>query len=59
MPDLDEDDAISEVWVCQGPPRCSLDGDAAVAAQQQGCPWCRVIFVYADGSESVREPSVA
>ncbi len=57
--DLDEDDALTEAWICQGPPRCDLSGNAAVAAQMGGCPWCRVVYTHPDGSESVREPSTA
>lgn len=41
------------VWVCQGPPWCELEGDDAVDAQLQNCPWCRVIAIYEDGSEEV------
>ena len=47
------------VWVCQGPPRCQLEGDEAVAAQQAGCVWCRRIIVARDGSERVVEPGHA
>jgi hypothetical protein len=50
-----EDDPI--VIVCQGPPRCALEGDEAIAAQETGCRWCRRIIVHADGSETDVEPS--
>lgn len=39
------------VHVCQGPPRCELQGDDAVEAQKAGCPWCRRIYVFEDGTE--------
>jgi len=44
------------IFVCQGPPGCMLQDDEAVRAQQAGCPWCRVITLHADGSETIREP---
>jgi hypothetical protein len=53
----DDDDGPTDIWVCQGPPRCAFEGDQAVAAQQGGCQWCKVITVWPDGSETVREPS--
>lgn len=54
MTDLDP-----QVIVCQGPPRCDLEGDEAVAAQMAGCPWCRRITLHDDGSETVTEPGHA
>lgn len=54
-PDDDEGDPI--ICVCQGPPVCDLQGDAAVAAQQAGCLWCKRIIVHEDGTETVLEPS--
>lgn len=53
------DDDDPQVWVCQGAPRCDLEGDAAIAAQHAGCRWCTVITVHADGSETVKEPGNA
>lgn len=47
---MEEDDAV--IWVCQGPPFCSLEGDEAVARQQSGCPVCKKIIMHADGSET-------
>jgi len=44
------------VFVCQGPPVCLLQDDDAVKAQIAGCPWCKVITLHADGSETVTEP---
>ena len=46
-----------EVWICQGPPRCALEGDAAVAAQEAGCIWCDVITIHPDGTETHRGPT--
>lgn len=50
----DEDDP--EVIVCQGPPRCMLVSDEAVAAMEAGCLWCKRIIVHKDGTETVIEP---
>lgn len=36
----------STIMVCQGPPRCMLEGDAAVEAQKAGCPWCKRLSVF-------------
>lgn len=44
------------VIVCQGPPRCPLEGDEAVAAQEAGCIWCKRITIHADGTETTTEP---
>ena len=44
------------IWVCQGPPRCHLQGDEAVKAQESACIWCKQILVY-PGGESTIEPS--
>lgn len=32
----------SELWICQGYPRCDLHGDDALRAQEQNCVWCTV-----------------
>jgi hypothetical protein len=45
-----------QVVVCQGPPVCDLQGDEAEAAMKEGCPWCKVIVLHEDGTETVREP---
>lgn len=47
------------ITVCQGPPRCDLMGDEAVAAQLAGCPWCKRIYLSESGSERVEEPGNA
>jgi hypothetical protein len=44
------------IWVCQGPPRCDLEGDEAVTAQQAGCKFCREIRIDDDGRETAVEP---
>ena len=46
----------SEIVVCQGLPRCDLEGDEAVEAQQNGCMWCKRIVLHEDGSETVTQP---
>lgn len=51
------DDPI--IWCCQGPPRCDLQGDEALAAIEAGCPWCKRIVLHTDGSETIVEPSNA
>lgn len=43
------------VWVCQGSPRCLLEGDEAVAAMQAGCVWCDQIYFDELGNETRRE----
>lgn len=47
------------IWVCQGPPRCSLDDAEAVAAQQAGCKFCKEIRIDDNGSETTIEPGNA
>lgn len=47
------------VIVCQGPPRCLLEGNDAVKAQEAGCVWCKRIIVHRDGTETVQEPGTA
>lgn len=56
---MDEDEDRGVVVVCQGPPRCPLQDDQAVAAAVAGCIWCKRITIHADGSESVSEPAEA
>lgn len=51
------DDINGIVTVCQGPPRCDLEGDEAYEVANAGCPWCERITIYADGSESVTKPA--
>lgn len=53
---IDEAEAGSKITVCQGPPACLLKDDDAVNAQIAGCPWCKVITLHEDGSETVKEP---
>ena len=52
MPRRDPDDEDAELIICAGPPICLLDGDAAVASAQRGCPWCEHIRLHPDGSET-------
>jgi len=59
MSTIDVSDADPVIVVCQGPPRCLLDGDEAIAAQARGCYWCRRIIVHADGTETIKEPGRA
>lgn len=47
------------VVVCQGYPRCELEGDEAIAAAVAGCIWCKRITVHADGTQTVTEPGEA
>lgn len=56
---IDRADDLAEIVVCQGPPRCGLDGDAAVDAQRAGCIWCKRITVHDDGTETAQEPGNA
>lgn len=50
---------VTIVHACQGPPRCGLEGDDAVAAAIAGCPWCRRIIIDDDGNERVIAPGNA
>ena len=45
----------TEIIVCQGPPACPFEGDAAVQNQIDGCPNCRRIVVLPDGTEVERQ----
>lgn len=49
-------DEIATIHVCQGPPWCLVEGNDAIAAQETGCPWCRHITIYEDGSEREEGP---
>ncbi|MEP0323293.1 MULTISPECIES: hypothetical protein [Hyphomicrobiales] len=54
------DDDLAEITVCQGPPRCDLEGDEAIAAIEAGCPWCMKITVDpVTGEETRTEPASA
>lgn len=55
----DDDDWPQMIIVCAGPPRCSLNGDAAYEAQIAGCVWCRRIACHADGTETETGPGSA
>lgn len=55
---MSEDD-LAIVIACQGPPRCDLEGDAAVEAQRADCVWCSRITLHGDGSETLVEPATA
>lgn len=39
------DEELPEVVVCAGPPECPLEGDAAIASAEAGCPMCRHIIM--------------
>lgn len=56
---VDDDDDIDTVIVCQGPPRCMLEGDEAVQMQKDGCPWCSRVYVDSLGKSTVVEPGEA
>lgn len=47
---------VSTIHVCQGPPRCDLQGEDAVKAQVAGCIWCKKIRLFDDGTEETTEP---
>lgn len=49
--------SATEIIVCQGQPRCDLDGVDAIIAQSAGCPWCKRITIHDDGSETTTEPT--
>lgn len=45
--------------VCAGPPYCELQGDDAVKAQENGCPWCAYVYTEEDGREHIDQPGTA
>lgn len=47
-----ENAVVAEVVVCAGPPNCTLEGDAAIANADAGCPRCKIIRIHEDGSET-------
>ena len=47
------------IFVCQGPPRCDLQGDDAIAAQENDCPFCKKIHIDEQFNETFVEPSEA
>lgn len=49
----------SRIIVCQGAPRCLLEGDEAVKAQENGCVWCQYIYIDERGQERTYEPGNA
>lgn len=53
------DEAEPAVIVCQGPPRCPLEGDDAVAAAEAGCVWCERHRVLDSGEWHVTRPASA
>lgn len=53
----DEED-VSVMWVCQGPPKCQLQGDEAIDAQMAGCVWCQRQHLIA-GEWFVEQPASA
>ena len=53
------DDDLPIVTVCQGPPRCVLEGDAAVEAAEAGCVWCQRHRLLPSGEWHVERPGSA
>lgn len=47
----------SVIMICQGPPRCDLEGETAYEAQVAGCQWCQRLYIDGDGNERVTEPT--
>lgn len=52
----EKDKADPVIIVCQGPPRCLLEGDEAESAMEAGCIWCKKITVHQDGTETILKP---
>jgi len=52
-------DESAMVIACQGPPRCELEWEDAIAAMKAGCVWCRRITICDDGSEAEAGPCEA
>ena len=57
MSSADREDCL--ITVCQGPPRCSLVGEEADAAQAAWCVWCERIYIDANGCETKQGPGNA
>ena len=57
MPQPDDESAV--MIVCQGKPRCDLSGDAAIANQVAGCPWCIRHYIDCNGVEWTSAPGNA
>ena len=51
------DEEPTHIIVCQGPPRCDLRGDEAIACQQAGCVWCERITIHPCGAETREGPT--
>ena len=56
---LRPEDDVPVLTVCQGPPRCLLEGDDAARAAEAGCVWCKRIRFLPNGDEHVIEPGNA
>lgn len=54
-----EESEAAVIHVCQGPPRCALEGDEAVAAQIAGCVWCTRITIDGSGNQTEAGPGHA
>lgn len=50
------DDETVCVIACQGPPRCTLQGEAAVHAQINGCVWCETHTRLPNGEWHIARP---
>lgn len=50
------DEEPAKIFICQGPPRCNLECDEAIAAMEAGCIWCRVETLTDGGDFTVTEP---
>jgi len=55
----DDEEAPGMVIVCQGPPCCTLEGDEAIEAAKNGCPWCQRMTLLPNGEWHVQEPGHA
>ncbi|MER9217887.1 hypothetical protein NKI48_02980 [Mesorhizobium sp. M0644] len=55
----DDQDDLPQVIVCQGPPRCDKQGDAAHQAAKAGCIWCERHTLMANGEWQITKPGNA
>lgn len=55
----DDQDDLPQVIVCQGPPRCDKEGDAAHEAAKAGCAWCERHTLMPNGEWQISKPGNA
>lgn len=54
---MTDNDKTTIIHCCQGPPSCNLEGLEAIEAQLAGCPFCKRIIVFEDGTTHEHDPA--